>query len=55
MTEKAIMLMVILVTLAGIIVSICLDHYETGLHVGYEKGLEDGIRLTNEVNEEEQK
>ena len=53
MIERFYILMVILFGLTALITSLCLDQYEAGVRVGYEKGLEDGIQLTNEVNEED--
>jgi hypothetical protein len=47
--DKIVVLLVLLVAISAAIGSICADHYEAGARAGYEKGLEDGIRMTNEV------
>lgn len=41
-----------LIVLAAIIADLCADSYEHGARNGYDKGLEDGIRMTNEVLQE---
>lgn len=43
-----------LIGLAALIADLCADSYEHGARNGYDKGLEDGIRMTNEVLEEDQ-
>lgn len=42
-----------LIGLAALIADLCADSYEQGARKGYDKGLEDGIRMTNEVIAEE--
>lgn len=39
--------------LAALIANLMADSYEQGARHGYDKGLEDGIRMTNEVLLEE--
>ena len=38
--------------LAALIANLMADSYEQGARHGYDKGLEDGIRMTNEVLQE---
>ena len=54
MTDKLFILLVALFGLAALMASFCADYYEAGVRAGYERGLEDGIRITNEVIEEGQ-
>ena len=42
-----------LIGLAALIADLCADSYEHGARKGYDRGLEDGIRMTNEVLKEE--
>lgn len=51
--DKVGILLILLVAISAVIGSICADQYEAGARAGYEKGLEDGIRMTNEVLSEE--
>lgn len=53
MFDKVGILLILLVAISAAIGSICADQYEAGARAGYEKGLEDGIRMTNEVLSEE--
>lgn len=43
-----------LIGLAVLIADLCVDSYEDGARKGYNKGLEDGIRMTNEVLKEDE-
>lgn len=52
MTDKLLILLYIIAGFAFIAAEFWADSYEAGARAGYDKGLEDGIRLTNEVNEE---
>lgn len=53
MFDKVGILLILLVAISAAIGSIFADHYEAGARAGYDKGLEDGIRMTNEVLSEE--
>ena len=53
MTDNLFILIYILAGLAFIFAEFWADSYEAGARAGYDKGLEDGIRITNEVIEEE--
>ena len=53
MTDKLILFLYIMGGLALIFAEFWADSYEAGVRSGYDKGLEDGIRLTNEVLSEE--
>lgn len=46
---KVLLLFLLLSGIALIIAEYCADSYETGVRAGYEMGLEEGIRITNEV------
>ena len=48
-------LMYFLGGLALLMAEFCSDAYEAGVRNGYDKGLEDGIRLTNKAALEEEK
>ena len=45
--------MILAITIACTVCNIWLTVQERGYRSGYDKGLEDGIRMTNEVIEEE--
>lgn len=53
MIMKVSILLIIIIAGAFGISDIFADQYEEGARAGYEKGLADGIRLTNEVLSEE--
>ena len=55
MTDKLILFLYIMGGLALIFAEFCADSYDAGVRSGYDKGLEDGIRMTNEVLEEDQR
>ena len=48
-------LILILVAIAIVIEVMLIESSRIGYDCGYDKGLEDGIRMTNEVFEEDQK
>lgn len=54
MINYVILTVTALIGLAALIANLCADSYEQGARHGYDKGLEDGIRMTNEVLEEDQ-
>lgn len=53
MNGTVMILLYIIGGVALIMAEFCADAYEAGARNGYDKGLEDGIRLTNEVLQEE--
>lgn len=46
---------ILAITIACTVFNIWLTVQERGYRSGYDKGLEDGIRMTNEVLQEEEK
>ena len=53
MTDKLIILFYIMGGIALIFAEFWADSYEAGARAGYDKGLEDGIRMTSAVLSEE--